>query len=78
MARRSRESTRERLKAYMLKSAREAKLRTSWINPDEAYEAALERFVAGTSRTASSSRTSTRPCGASRTSGCSSDSRRRW
>ena len=35
----------ERLKAYMLKSAREAKLRTSWINPDVDYEAALERFV---------------------------------
>src|SRR3989440_875135 len=36
----------ERLKAYMLKSAREAKLHTSWINPDTEYEAALERFVA--------------------------------
>jgi (1->4)-alpha-D-glucan 1-alpha-D-glucosylmutase len=34
-----------RLKAYMLKAAREAKLRTSWINPDADYEAALERFV---------------------------------
>jgi len=30
----------ERLKAYMLKSAREAKARTSWINPDVEYEAA--------------------------------------
>src|SRR5205814_6723132 len=29
----------------MLKSAREAKVRTSWINPDADYEAALERFV---------------------------------
>ena len=36
-----------RLKAYMLKAAREAKLRTSWINPDTEYEAALERFVEG-------------------------------
>ncbi|MGQ0547599.1 MAG: malto-oligosyltrehalose synthase [Betaproteobacteria bacterium] len=36
-----------RLQAYMLKAAREAKLRTSWINPDAGYEAALERFVAG-------------------------------
>jgi len=36
-----------RLKAYMLKAAREAKLRTSWINPDAGYEAALERFVEG-------------------------------
>jgi (1->4)-alpha-D-glucan 1-alpha-D-glucosylmutase len=35
----------ERLKAYMLKAVREAKLRTSWINPDAEYEAALERFV---------------------------------
>src|SRR6266850_549183 len=37
----------ERLKAYMLKSAREAKQHTSWINPDTEYEAALERFVTG-------------------------------
>ncbi len=36
----------ERLKTYMLKAAREAKVRTSWINPDADYEAALERFVA--------------------------------
>jgi (1->4)-alpha-D-glucan 1-alpha-D-glucosylmutase len=35
----------ERLKAYMLKAAREAKERTSWINPDEGYEAALQKFV---------------------------------
>jgi (1->4)-alpha-D-glucan 1-alpha-D-glucosylmutase len=35
----------ERLKAYMLKAVREAKVRTSWINPDAEYEAALERFV---------------------------------
>jgi len=39
------ESLRERLKAYMLKAVREAKTRTSWINPDADYEAALERFV---------------------------------
>jgi (1->4)-alpha-D-glucan 1-alpha-D-glucosylmutase len=36
----------ERLKAYMLKAAREAKERTSWINPDTEYEATLEGFVA--------------------------------
>ncbi|OGA61748.1 MAG: malto-oligosyltrehalose synthase [Betaproteobacteria bacterium RIFCSPLOWO2_12_FULL_65_14] len=36
---------RERLKAYMLKAVREAKVHTSWINPDAQYEAALERFV---------------------------------
>ena len=35
----------DRLKAYMLKAAREAKERTSWINPDEDYEKALQRFV---------------------------------
>jgi (1->4)-alpha-D-glucan 1-alpha-D-glucosylmutase len=35
----------ERLKAYMLKAAREAKERTSWINPDAEYEKALEGFV---------------------------------
>ncbi len=38
-------SLKERLKAYMAKAVREAKLRTSWINPDAEYEAALERFV---------------------------------
>jgi (1->4)-alpha-D-glucan 1-alpha-D-glucosylmutase len=42
----------ERLKTYMLKAAREAKLRTSWINPDTAYEAALERFIAEALRNA--------------------------
>ena len=35
----------ERLKAYMLKAAREAKEHTSWINPDAEYEQALGRFV---------------------------------
>jgi (1->4)-alpha-D-glucan 1-alpha-D-glucosylmutase len=32
---------------YMLKAAREAKAFTSWREPDEAYEAALQRFVQG-------------------------------
>ena len=36
----------ERVLAYMLKATREAKVNTSWINPDEAYEAAIQRFVA--------------------------------
>jgi len=35
----------QRLNAYMLKAAREAKVHTSWINPNADYEAALERFV---------------------------------
>jgi (1->4)-alpha-D-glucan 1-alpha-D-glucosylmutase len=37
----------ERATAYLLKAAREAKARTSWTNPDEAYEEALKTFVAG-------------------------------
>jgi (1->4)-alpha-D-glucan 1-alpha-D-glucosylmutase len=34
-----------RVKAYMVKAAREAKVHTSWTRPDTAHEAALERFV---------------------------------
>jgi (1->4)-alpha-D-glucan 1-alpha-D-glucosylmutase len=34
-----------RLSAYMLKAVREAKRHTSWVSPDAAYEAAVERFV---------------------------------
>ncbi|MEA3192330.1 MAG: 4-alpha-glucanotransferase [Betaproteobacteria bacterium] len=41
----SREDLRERVKAAMLKAAREAKVHSSWINPDQEYEQALERFV---------------------------------
>ena len=37
----------DRLWAYVQKAAREAKLSTSWINPDEAYERDLEAFVRG-------------------------------
>ncbi len=37
----------DRLSAYMLKAAREAKLRTSWAAPDEEYEAALDALVRG-------------------------------
>jgi (1->4)-alpha-D-glucan 1-alpha-D-glucosylmutase len=35
----------ERVKGTVLKSIREAKRRTSWINPNEAYESACLRFV---------------------------------
>jgi len=35
----------ERVAAFMQKAMREAKERSSWDNPDAAYEAALERFV---------------------------------
>jgi len=38
-------SLKERMESYMLKAAREAKQRTSWINPDAEYEAALQRFI---------------------------------
>ena len=37
---------RERLSGYMEKAVREAKLRTSWTDPDPAYEAALQADVA--------------------------------
>lgn len=39
------ESYLERLKAYLIKAAREAKSRSSWDNPDEAYEALLLKFA---------------------------------
>ena len=35
----------DRLAPYMEKAAREAKLRTSWTDPDPAYDAALDGFV---------------------------------
>ncbi len=34
-----------RMQAYALKAAREGKEQTSWSNPDEAYEQALQKFV---------------------------------
>jgi (1->4)-alpha-D-glucan 1-alpha-D-glucosylmutase len=37
----------ERMKQYVLKAVREAKLRTSWTDPDQAYEKTLLDFVAG-------------------------------
>jgi len=36
---------RERLTAYLAKAAREAKLHTSWLQPDKEYEDALGHFV---------------------------------
>ncbi|MGB7991873.1 MAG: malto-oligosyltrehalose synthase [Candidatus Methylophosphatis roskildensis] len=35
-----------RTQEYMLKAVREAKVHTSWINPDQAYESALSDFIA--------------------------------
>ena len=37
----------DRLASYMEKASREAKLRTSWTDPDPAYDAALDGFVRG-------------------------------
>ena len=39
---------RERIEAYMIKAAREAKLRTSWANVNTEYEEALAQFVRAT------------------------------
>lgn len=38
---------RERIQRYMLKAAREAKMHTGWVSPNEAYEAALHGFIGG-------------------------------
>jgi (1->4)-alpha-D-glucan 1-alpha-D-glucosylmutase len=35
----------DRLEAYMIKAVREGKERSSWSNPDNAYEAGLQHFV---------------------------------
>jgi (1->4)-alpha-D-glucan 1-alpha-D-glucosylmutase len=35
----------ERMETYAIKAAREGKVETSWINPDEGYEAGVKRFV---------------------------------
>jgi (1->4)-alpha-D-glucan 1-alpha-D-glucosylmutase len=35
----------ERIQAYALKAAREGKQETSWLNPNEAYEAGLRKFI---------------------------------
>ncbi len=36
---------RQRIQQYMLKAIREAKVHTSWVNPDSEYEGATARFV---------------------------------
>jgi (1->4)-alpha-D-glucan 1-alpha-D-glucosylmutase len=38
-------AVRDRVQAYMRKALREAKLHTSWINPNDAYEEALTEFI---------------------------------
>ena len=42
------DSVRGRLAAHVVKAAREAKQRTAWSRPDEAYEAALVQFLHAT------------------------------
>ncbi len=39
------EPIRERLRQYMLKATREAKVRTSWLRPNAEYEAAVNDFI---------------------------------
>ena len=41
----AREALRVRVVAYALKAAREAKVHTGWVDPDEAWEAGVTRFV---------------------------------
>lgn len=36
---------RERMNAYMLKAIKEAKVHTSWVNPNEGYNQAVSKFV---------------------------------
>ncbi|MHB1710711.1 MAG: malto-oligosyltrehalose synthase, partial [Acidimicrobiales bacterium] len=38
----------DRIAGYLIKAAREAKVRTSWSDPDDGYESMLGSFVAGT------------------------------
>ncbi|MFP5348467.1 MAG: malto-oligosyltrehalose synthase [Gammaproteobacteria bacterium] len=35
----------ERIESYLMKAVREAKMHTSWINPNDDYEAAIREFV---------------------------------
>ncbi|MGO8718180.1 MAG: malto-oligosyltrehalose synthase [Acidobacteriaceae bacterium] len=49
------DNTVKRMKAFMDKALREAKVHTSWINPSNEYDAAVERFVEQTLRGPSSS-----------------------
>jgi len=38
---------RERIQRYMEKATREAKIHTSWINPNESFDASLREFIEG-------------------------------
>ena len=41
----AKDELRERIQRYMLKAVREAKRETNWVNPNEAYEQALRRYI---------------------------------
>ena len=45
VAPRARQPFRERILAYMQKATKEAKVHTSWINPNDDYDAVLQKFV---------------------------------
>jgi (1->4)-alpha-D-glucan 1-alpha-D-glucosylmutase len=45
-----REDLRNRVQAYMRKAVREAKVNTTWVCPESAYEDALERYIDGVLR----------------------------
>ena len=64
--RRRRTEFAERIVAYMAKAAHEEKLRTSWTDPDEQYEAELARFA---------TRSRSRPSAATRSPTCASCAR---
>jgi (1->4)-alpha-D-glucan 1-alpha-D-glucosylmutase len=49
------DDTVDRIQAFMDKALREAKVHTSWINPSNEYDAAVEKFVKQTLRGESSS-----------------------
>jgi (1->4)-alpha-D-glucan 1-alpha-D-glucosylmutase len=40
------DSFRERISGYMLKAVQEAKVHTSWVNPNEEYITAIQKFIA--------------------------------
>ena len=71
----------ERIQAYMLKALREAKVHSSWINPDPDYDKAVQEFVASDPRRETEAvrflKTSGRFSGVSATLACSTRSRRR-
>jgi (1->4)-alpha-D-glucan 1-alpha-D-glucosylmutase len=41
---------RQRIAAYMQKATKEAKVHTSWVNPNEEYDRAVQQFVSGVLR----------------------------